>query len=217
MNNINRLIDDPLPLEKTASIVLPLIRFSPLDARDKSVSVILLRHGESTWNAKNIWQGQSNPELTEKGINQARKLAESLKSEKIDLAFSSDLIRAVQTALIICDELKLGTPIKEKKLRERAFSSLEGKSISEISRILGKKVDSTFLLDHDVSPYSETIEDFDARVFSFFREVSERYQGKSVLVVAHGGILRTIIRNYAPEKLTAHELDNASVIRFTAS
>jgi len=195
----------------------PRIRFTRKLSDKNAVSVLMVRHGESTWNANHIWQGQSDPKLSEKGVRQAESLADSLKEEKIDLVFCSDLTRAVETADIICRTLDLGTPIKDKRLRERAFSSLEGKSVSQISRLLGKKIDSTFLLDNDVLPYSETLNAFDRRVFDFFTELSNKYMENSILIVAHGGVLRTVIRNYAPEKLTSRALDNACIIHFFVS
>ena len=93
--------------------------------------ILLARHGETDWNLQQRWQGHTDTPLNETGRKQARALAEELAGEPIDAVFSSDLIRAHETARLIAVPRGLGvTALRD--LRERHFGSVEGLTTDEV-------------------------------------------------------------------------------------
>lgn len=112
--------------------------------------------------------------LSEKGIEQAKKLAERLKDEDFEIAFTSDLARAYDTAKIIMEYHKNIDLIKDTKLRERCWGIYEGNNWT-------RNFEKRFPGNEGV----ENIEDFKMRTNQFFEEIKDRY--KKVLVVTHGG------------------------------
>jgi len=159
----------------------------------KNCTIYIVRHGETAWNKKHIVQGQSDIPLNEKGIIQSKELGKKLKNISFAAAFSSDLIRAKRTAEIILLEKKLAV-ITTKALRERLFGRFEGKHLDELKKALGelmivsKEKQKKLFLD-DV----ENDEQIVARLIPFIREVSVAYQGKNILMVTHGGLLRAFL------------------------
>ena len=91
---------------------------SPLLFSDRPVRLLMVRHGESTWNARGLWQGQADPQLTERGETQARMAAGALTGLGIDRVISSDLARASKTGHIIAEHLGLGPVILDSGFRE---------------------------------------------------------------------------------------------------
>jgi len=152
-------------------------------------TLILVRHGETDWNAEHRWQGHSDTELNDAGRAQARGLAEALP--RVDAVYSSDLARARETAEILARALGLEVRLDE-RLRERGFGSWEGLTMDEI--------ESSFPEDKlrwlaGMGPGAHDAEAFDAfatRVGSFVQEIGERHAGEEVLVVAHGGTIRVV-------------------------
>ncbi|MFW5705150.1 MAG: histidine phosphatase family protein [Nanoarchaeota archaeon] len=144
----------------------------------------LIRHGESTANRDQISQGQSDYELSELGIVQAKKLANRLKNHNFDIAYISDLKRAKQTAEEILTFHKIPT-IYDKRLRERAIGNLEGKPRAKYL---------------ELKEYIET--DFDGKGESYF-QVQKRVKElldeilcsdkKDILIVAHGGVIKVLL------------------------
>lgn len=161
-------------------------------------TLYLIRHGETEWNVKGITQGQTNSSLTDNGIQQAKTTAHELKDIKFDAIFSSDLTRTQDTAEII----KLDREIviqTSKLLRERNFGSFEGRHGDEFREILKEKIlereklseeeDWSFRLAEDI----ETDEELVSRFLVQLREISVAYPNKTVLVVSHGGPIRTFL------------------------
>ena len=147
------------------------------------MKLIITRHGETEENVKGILQGHLPGKLTKTGIKQARKLAERLKNEKIDVIFSSDLSRASDTAKEIA-KFHPESPIYfVKELRERFMGSLQGREKTEI-----KGWDDLSKRDelHKLA-CSETIEDMVSRIEKFLNKILKKYHGKNVLIVGHGG------------------------------
>lgn len=156
-------------------------------------TIYLVRHGETEWNEKKLIQGHSDIPLNKKGEIQAKELGEKLKEIRFDAVFSSDLIRARRTAEIIILEKKLAV-VTTKALRERLFGRFEGKHMDELRKILGElilfsKEKQKKLELSDV----ENDEEIMRRFIPFFREVAVAYQGKNVLVVSHGGLIRAFL------------------------
>lgn len=141
-------------------------------------ALLLVRHGETIDNARQIMQGQTPGQLNEVGIAQAQQLRDELASQAIDVFMASDLYRAVQTATIVAEPHHLEvltTPL----LRERDWGSFTGRFIPE--------------LKNEVWPDDiETLEQMKARARRFLDYVREHYQGKTVLAVGHGIINKAI-------------------------
>lgn len=142
--------------------------------------IYLVRHGETDWNDKLLFQGHSDTELNKNGVNQAKRIAKYFKDKKIDIILSSDLKRAYKTAEIIKKEIKFkGKIIKSELLRERNYGSLEGQSYNLFSR--NKKFDG------------EKDRLFLGRLKKIFKTLIKKYAGKDLLVVTHGGVVRAFI------------------------
>jgi broad specificity phosphatase PhoE len=153
------------------------------------MKLILVRHGEAESNAKKLVGGSAEFPLTEKGIEQAQKLAKRFKDEKIDVVFCSSLSRARHTA----DEvLRFHPGVKvfyEDDLKEMSYGDLNGKPAEEFYAAVG--------------PANYSTMDFKIKGGENFHEVFKRvkrvldkamvYKGKTVLLVAHGRIIRAIV------------------------
>lgn len=158
--------------------------------------IILLRHGETDYNLKDIIQGQTDVPLNKKGLEQAKKAAAKLKKEEIDAIFSSDLKRARQTAEFVAAHFKLPI-IKTSKLRERYLGKLEKRKSAEVEKAYGlKKLFSEFW-DFNAGSKNESLKiervaDIEKKLRSFFDEL-KKYKDRTVLVVSHGGTMRRIL------------------------
>jgi 2,3-bisphosphoglycerate-dependent phosphoglycerate mutase len=176
--------------------------------------ITLVRHGESTWNVRRLIQGHNNAaQLTQIGREQAREVAESLKSFAFDQLITSDLARARETAEIIGAELAL-TPVADSLLRERCFGVLEGEPSSKLHAASSGILDDV-LVDPDARPEGgESFRDVVTRAGVFFESVRDSLGGQRVLVVTHGGTIRAL-RAYVDaqplEGLEAFEVTNCSV------
>ena len=159
-------------------------------------TLILCRHGETDSNAAQIYQGQGNGMLTKKGLSQAKTLAKTLSKFKIDSIYSSDLQRAFDTASMIAKDRRKPV-IKESRLKERYYGNWEGKRFDEII----KKYTSlykTWMKNPDKAkiPGAETLKILQKRGVSGINSIIRNNKGKNVLVVAHGGINRTILFSF---------------------
>jgi broad specificity phosphatase PhoE len=152
--------------------------------------IILIRHGQTDANKKEIIQGWLDLKLNETGIKQAKLLAKRLKSEDIDVFYSSDLKRAVMTT----EELKKFHPsapwVKSSIIRERNFGRLEGvyvKYYHELLKCYGLK-------NYEFRPpFGESYQDVRRRAEIFFREIKRKHKNQNVVVVAHGAFNRAFI------------------------
>lgn len=175
----------------------------------KQTKIYLVRHGETTLNARSILSGHLDPPLTEKGNEQARLTATKLKNVHFDAAYSSDLQRAIETGRII-----YGKPIPKANripgLRERNFGLLEGKP--EKHYVEGNKNKKTMTHDelwvykhvHDI----ESDHELSLRFIAALEPVAKKNPGKTILVVAHGGAIRTTLMKL--QSLTYNEFPPGS-------
>ncbi len=157
----------------------------------------LVRHGESTWNARGIWTGWKNPPLSEIGIEEARKAGELLKEIHFDIAYASDLLRSTQTL----DEIKkiIGQipTVVTAAFRERNYGDYTGKNKWEVEKHLGveefNKLRRGF---DDPIPNGETLKDVYNRAVPYFqKEVLPRLEkGQNVLICSHGNSLRALTK-----------------------
>jgi broad specificity phosphatase PhoE len=173
-----------------------------------------VRHGESTWNELGLIQGQNDlAQLTNEGREQARAVAETLKSLGFDRLVTSDLARARQTAEIIGSELDLALTA-DSLLRERCFGVLEGQPQEILDSARSGIVDGV-IVDPDARPEGgESFRDVVTRVGIFVEATRDDGDGERLLVVTHGGAIRAL-RAYVEalplEGLDAFAVANCSV------
>jgi broad specificity phosphatase PhoE len=175
--------------------------------------LMLVRHGESEWNAQRRYQGQSDVPLSALGRRQVELIAEQLAGDKIDAIYASDLVRAWQTASAIAE--KIGLEISpEPRLRELKFGILEGLTFDEAQAQYPQMI-AAWLDDFNRPPEgAETIDLFNARVVSLLDELKQKHDEQTVLLVAHGGSLSEILRvalGLSREKRWYLEMGNASL------
>ena len=148
-------------------------------------TLYLVRHGETVDNANQIMQGQTQGELNENGVQQAREFSEQWKNKVIDIILASDLKRSIDTARIIAEPHQLEvltTPL----LRERDWGSFTGRFIPD--------------LKGEVWPDDiETLENLLSRAGEFIAYVKQTFPGKKVLAVGHG-IINKAIQSYYYQK-----------------
>lgn len=147
-----------------------------------STILYLVRHGETVDNASQTMQGQTQGELNERGILQARELSEEWKDREIDVVVASDLKRAVDTAAIIAAPHGLEV-VKTPLLRERDWGDFTGRYIPDLK-------------DEPFPDNVESLEDLLSRAGEFITYVRETFPGKKVLAVGHGIINKAIQTDY---------------------
>ncbi|MBU2539882.1 histidine phosphatase family protein [Patescibacteria group bacterium] len=169
--------------------------------------IYFLRHGETEWNKKKILQGQKDSPLTLKGKKSAEKKGKILEKKRVDIIYTSDLGRCVQTAQIINRRLKLRM-IKVKQLRERNFGDLNGRPNKEIKRMLDLNNSD------EKAPNGESFNELKNRAVSFFKKLAvEKYS--KVLLVIHDGTARAILSEYYNTNFNSHQCEtSASAIYF---
>ena len=146
-------------------------------------TILLIRHGETVDNARQIMQGQTQGELNEEGRAQARQVAERLTAEQIDAVVASDLRRAIQTAEIIAAPHGLSVQTTE-LLRERDWGSFTGRFIPDLRG-------ETWPDD------IESEETLLQRALTFLKYITTTYPDKRVVAVGHGIINKAILAVYA--------------------
>lgn len=173
--------------------------------------LVLVRHGQSEWNLRNLFTGWKDPDLTEKGIAEAREGGRRLKALGLafDVAYTSALTRAQHTLTLILDEL--GQPdltvIRDAALNERDYGDLTGLDKDDARDRWGAEQVHIWRRSFDVPPPGgESLKDTAARVLPYFeREILPRVlKGERVLVSAHGNSLRALIM--ALEGLSGDEI-----------
>jgi len=157
--------------------------------------IYLVRHGLTDWNVQGFLQGQSDVPLNKEGERQAIEAAKKIfKKIKFAAIFSSDLVRAKRTAEIIALEKKMAVETTA-LLRERDFGSFEGKHINEVMRKLRFDIEYfRNLADYEADTLGiESDTKLMERFLRFLREVAVAYQGKKILVVTHGSVMRVFL------------------------
>ncbi len=162
--------------------------------------LVLVRHGQSDWNLKNLFTGWKDPDLTELGVQEAHYAGKALKAAgySFDLAYTSELSRARRTLDIILQELgQTDIPIiRDIALNERDYGDLSGLNKDEAAKNWGEAQVHTWRRSYDVAPPGgESLRDTLARVLPYYvREIlPELLSGKNVIVTAHGNSLRALI------------------------
>ena len=156
-----------------------------MDNARTTTRLLVLRHGQSEWNAVGRWQGQADPPLTEKGLLQALSAAEQLGT--FDAVWSSPLQRAAHTAAIISETIGVGPVQTHPGLMEAAFGPWQGLTIDEIEAGW-----PGFLAEHRRPDGAEEPDAVAARGIGALVDIAAESHGGEVLVVCHAGILRTM-------------------------
>ncbi len=186
--------------------------------------LILVRHGQSIWNAQNRFTGWTDVELSEKGIDEAEEAGRQLSHINFGVVHTSDLIRAQRTAKIIMElnEASDGTITKNDwRLNERHYGSLQGLNKEETAQKYGADLVHSWRRSFDIPPpEGESLEMTAERTIPYFNEeiVPDLQNGSNVLISAHGNSLRSIvmhIENIDPEKITSLEIPTGVPLYYT--
>ena len=177
--------------------------------------LVLIRHGQSVWNATNRFTGWTDVELSEKGEIEAATAGEQLADVRFDVVHTSALIRAQRTAEIVMSK-NLGSgeiPTKQdERLNERHYGDLQGLNKAETAEIHGAEQVHIWRRSFDVPPPGgESLEMTAERTIPYFVEeiIPDLGSGMNVLVAAHGNSLRSIvmyIEAISPEDITSLEI-----------
>src|ERR1700691_5035933 len=181
-----------------------------------SLLLVLLRHGESEWNLKNLFTGWKDPDLTPKGIEEAKAAGQRLRAPSVafDLGFTSALIRAEHTLDLTLAELgQTGLPIvRDQALNERDYGDLSGLNKDDARKRWGEEQVHLWRRSYDISPPGgESLKDTVARALPYYCQniLPPVLDGKRVLVAAHGNSLRALVMvldRLTPETIPTMEL-----------
>lgn len=153
----------------------------------------LVRHGETDWNKENRCQGCIDIELNKDGILQAEAAAKRLSAENIDIVYSSSLKRAYTTAEIINKSLSVDL-IKNESLNEINFGEWEGLTFDEMRRQSQYDYDKWRFTPHLVNfPGEGSLKNVQDRAMKFVNDIIDKNNGKNILIVSHGGVLKLIV------------------------
>jgi probable phosphoglycerate mutase len=154
-----------------------------------TTSLCLIRHGETDWNAEKRMQGQLDLPLNARGRAQAQNTAASLRDLRFDHIYSSDLLRALQTAEPAATLLDLSVHAAP-ALRERHYGALQGMTYAEFASQYPNDAPHFHRdPDHVIPGGSESLRGFATRITGALTEIAQRHCGKTVLVFTHGGVL----------------------------
>jgi len=200
--------------------------------------IVLLRHGESTWNKKGLFTGWTDVNLSKRGVSEAHEAGLELKKKgsKFDLFYTSLLIRAERTLNIVLQELKATNlpVIKDWRLNERHYGNLQGLNKKEMAAKFGEKqvliwrrsysirppkIDKNNLYNQKGDakykgikvPEAESLKDVVSRVLPFWKKevIPQLRTGKKIIIVASGNSLRAIIKFL--DKVPAKEITSLNV------
>ena len=190
-------------------------------------ALILVRHGQSEWNEKNLFTGWKDPDLTSKGEVEAKEAGKSLNKLdiKYDLMFTSVLLRAKRTAQIILNELNQRDIriIKDKAINERDYGNLSGLNKDEAREKWGEEQVHKWRRSYNIAPPGgESLKDTAERVLPYYRKkilphVNER---KNIIVAAHGNSLRALVMeldNLSPKEIVKLEIPTGIPIFYEIS
>ena len=165
-----------------------------------SGTLVLVRHGQSEWNLKNLFTGWRDPGLSPLGHEEARAAGEKIKAKglKFDIAYTSALSRAQKTCQYILDGVGQGSlkTIRNQALNERDYGELSGLNKDDARAKWGEEQVHVWRRSYDVPPPGgESLKDTGARVWPYYLHEIQPHvlRGETVLVAAHGNSLRALI------------------------
>ena len=183
--------------------------------------LILIRHGQSVWNAENRFTGWTDVELSERGVGEAEKAGDILSEIRFGVVHTSGLIRAQRTAEIIMSRNTVSGKVpvmKDERLNERHYGDLQGLNKAETAERHGAEQVHIWRRSFDVPPPGgESLKMNAERTIPYFEEkiVPDLKDGKNVLVSAHGNSLRSIvmhIESISPEEIVSLEIATGTPI-----
>jgi 2,3-bisphosphoglycerate-dependent phosphoglycerate mutase len=165
-----------------------------------SASLVLVRHGQSQWNEKNLFTGWKDPDLTAKGVEEAKSAGIQLRTEgfQFDVMFTSNLLRAQKTGEIILKELgATNLPVvKNQALNERNYGDLSGLNKDEAREKWGDEQVHIWRRSFDTPPPGgESLKGTAERVLPYFKKeiLPQLLKGENILIAAHGNSLRSLV------------------------
>jgi probable phosphoglycerate mutase len=186
-----------------------------------TTSILLIRHGETAWNAVRRLQGHIDIPLNQEGQRQADALARALAAEPLHAIISSDLQRALQTAQAVAGPAR--SVQQDVQLRERCYGVFEGMLYADIERTYPAEFAAWQARDIDAVPpagvrVAESFRQFYQRCTEGIAAWAERHPGQTIAIVAHGGVLECAYRaanGMTLESPRDFQVKNAGINRFT--
>jgi probable phosphoglycerate mutase len=161
----------------------------------ESTHVIVIRHGQTTWNTERRFQGHHDSPLTQKGISQAEALARRLAHERFSALYSSDLGRATRTAQIIAHATGHDVVV-DPRLRERGLGLFQGLKSAEIQAAYPQEYERYRNREMDYTvPAGESLRQQVERNLACLEELAKNHAGQTIVVVTHGGVLNVMFRH----------------------
>ena len=181
-----------------------------------SRNLILVRHGQSEWNSKNLFTGWRDPGLTELGVKEAKDAGKLIANKGIlfDLMYTSMLTRAQKTGDLILQEMRHPeiTIIKNEALNERNYGSLAGLNKDDARKKWGDDQVHIWRRSFDIPPPDgESLKDTAERVLPYFKSeiMPKVIEGSSILIAAHGNSLRSLIMDL--DSISSEEIVNLEI------
>jgi 2,3-bisphosphoglycerate-dependent phosphoglycerate mutase len=178
--------------------------------------LVLLRHGQSEWNLKNLFTGWRDVDLTDKGINEARDAGRKLKAQgvRFDVGFTSALVRAQHSLDLVLKEMEQTSipVIKDPALNERDYGELSGLNKDDARKKWGEEQVQIWRRSYEIAPPGgESLKDTAARVLPYYIQeiLPQVLKGDDVIVSAHGNSLRALVmvlEKMSPKEIAAYEL-----------
>lgn len=182
-------------------------------------TIYIVRHGQTEWNRRRLVQGHIDIPLNEQGKSEAAALAKAFASLEFSAAFSSDLMRAKETAEFLVAGKGLKVQLAP-QFRERSWGVFEGRPFDEIRH--RHKEEFCEVLErfspsaHSLHPELASIETYQnavERALPILAQLSEQYSGKNVLVVSHGGILKGLLMHLAGDEFKNPIVHNTGYVK----
>ena len=190
-------------------------------------NLVLVRHGQSEWNKKNLFTGWKDPELTEQGIEEAIQAGNQLKQSniKFDVMFTSDLFRAKETGRLILEQMNQTdiATIKDQSLNERNYGELAGLNKDDARKKWGEEQVHIWRRSFDVPPPGgESLKNTAERVLPYFESkiLPEVIKGKNILIAAHGNSLRALVmklEDISPDEIVKLEIATGDPLMYECS
>lgn len=177
----------------------------------KQSNLVLVRHGQSEWNKKNLFTGWKDPDLTELGVEEAVKAGKLLKGRGLsfDIMYTSNLFRAQETGRLILEQMSLShiEVIKDLSLNERNYGDLAGLNKDEAREKWGDEQVHVWRRSFDIPPPGgESLKNTAERVLPYFNSeiLPKIKESQNILIAAHGNSLRALIMEL--EKISSEEI-----------
>ncbi|TVU01452.1 hypothetical protein EJB05_53102, partial [Eragrostis curvula] len=184
------------------------------EAVGEFTEVVIVRHGETSWNASRIIQGHLDAELNDIGRQQAVAVAHRLSKEvKAAAIYSSDLKRAAETAETIARVCNLPNVVFDPALRERHIGDLQGMKleVAATERPEAYKAFMSHKRNQQIPGDGESLDQLSERCVSCLYDIVEKHKGERIIVVSHGGTIRELYRHASPMKPIRGKIHNTSV------